>query len=119
MTTFHQANLALSNGQLAKLNRAVKPNQPVTLRFKPGNFSGPHKFFLTQLQINKLRKANSKGVGMDLQISKNQIRKVTGGSLFSLATNNNNNIFIYYIKYTNITPPANSKANQGRWCADG
>ena len=33
--------------------------------------------------------------------------------------NNNNNIFISYIKYTNITPPANSKANQGRWCVDG
>ena len=32
---------------------------------------------------------------------------------------NNNNIFISYIKYTNITPPANSKANQGRWCVDG
>ena len=24
-----------------------------------------------------------------------------------------------YIKYTNITPPANSKANRGRWCVDG
>ena len=23
-----------------------------------------------------------------------------------------------YIKYTNIIPPANSKANQGRWCVD-
>ena len=32
---------------------------------------------------------------------------------------NNNNIFISYIKYTNITPPANSKANRGRWCVDG
>ena len=32
--------------------------------------------------------------------------------------NNNNNIFISYIKYTSITPPANSKANRGRWCAD-
>ena len=32
---------------------------------------------------------------------------------------NNNNIFISYIKYTNITPPANSKANRGRWCEDG
>ena len=30
----------------------------------------------------------------------------------------NNNIFISYIKYTNITPPANSKANRGRWCVD-
>ena len=32
---------------------------------------------------------------------------------------NINNIFISYIKYANITPPANSKANQGRWCVDG
>ena len=31
----------------------------------------------------------------------------------------NNNIFISYIKYTSITPPANSKANRGRWCEDG
>ena len=30
-----------------------------------------------------------------------------------------NNIFFSDIKYTNITPPANSKANQGRWCVDG
>ena len=29
-----------------------------------------------------------------------------------------NNIFISYIKYTNITPPANSK-DRGRWCEDG
>jgi len=29
---------------------------------------------------------------------------------------NNNNIFISFIKYTSITPPANSKANRGRWC---
>ena len=85
MTTFYPANLAFSNGQLAKLNRAIKSNQAVTLRLKPENFSGPHKVFLTQLQINKLRKANSKRVEMDLRISKNQIRKVTGGSLFALA----------------------------------
>ena len=39
--------------------------------------------------------------------------------LEELTTNDNNNIFISYIKYTNITPPANSKANRGRWCVDG
>ena len=27
--------------------------------------------------------------------------------------------FLTNIKYTNITPPANSKANRGRWCVDG
>ena len=31
----------------------------------------------------------------------------------------NNNVFISFIKYTNITPPANSKANRGRWRVDG
>ena len=29
-----------------------------------------------------------------------------------------NNIFISYIKHTNITPPASSKANRGRWYVD-
>ena len=82
MTNLYPANLALSNGQLGKLNRAIKTNQAVTSRLKPENFRGPYKVFLTQMQINKLRKANSNGVGMDLRISKNQIRKATGGSLF-------------------------------------
>ena len=27
--------------------------------------------------------------------------------------------FYFILKYTSITPPANSKANQGRWCVDG
>ena len=36
-----------------------------------------------------------------------------------MENNNNNNIFISFIKYTSITPPANSKANRGRWCEDG
>ena len=40
-------------------------------------------------------------------------REISGGFF-----NNNNNIFISYIKYTSITPPANSKANRGRWCVD-
>ena len=39
--------------------------------------------------------------------------------LEELTSNDNNNIFISYIKYTNITPPANSKANRGRWYVDG
>ena len=39
--------------------------------------------------------------------------------LEELTTNDNNNIFISYIKYTNITPPAHSNPNPGRWCVDG
>ena len=27
--------------------------------------------------------------------------------------------YLFIFKYTNITPPANSKANRGRWCVDG
>ena len=41
------------------------------------------------------------------------------GLLCTFLFNNNNNTFISYIKYTNITLPANSKANRGRWCVDG
>ena len=41
------------------------------------------------------------------------------GKKIKMQQHNNNNIFISYIKHTNITPPANSKANRGRWCVDG
>ena len=54
--------------------------------------------------IVQFKKKNSKMVRLQTEIGNN---------------NNNNNIFISYIKYTNITPPANSKANRGRWCVDG
>ena len=67
-----------------KLSKAVIFNQAVSLRLKPKNLTGNHKLLLTQTQINKIKKAKSKGTGIELRISKTQIKKVTGGSLFSL-----------------------------------
>ena len=46
--------------------------------------AGPHELMLTKTQINKLKKAMSQGTGLDIKISKSQIRKAVrqGGSFW-------------------------------------
>ena len=58
------------------------------------------------LSLNVLTAYTSNPV-ISLYLSYLGLKKKTTTTLFS------------YIKYTNITPPANSKANRGRWCVDG
>ena len=42
-----------------------------------------------------------------------------GGGFFFYFYTTTTSLFLILNNYTNITPPANSKANRGRWCADG
>ena len=86
---------------------------------KGGQKQNPNVTIL-QERINKLIRENQ------LQAVKHDSNKHDTGtrSWWSISSiidpaSNNNNIFISYIKYTYITPPANSKANRGRWCVDG
>ena len=83
MTTFHQVSVGLSNGQEKKLQSAMENFHPISLKLKPENLVGEHQIMVTQAQLNKINKAKSKGKGIVLKFSQNQIKK-TGGSLFSL-----------------------------------
>ena len=64
---------------------------------------------------------NSENRSSGLETGQGKITAIADHELHNLILNynNNNNVFISYIKYTNITPPANSKANRGRWRVDG
>ena len=84
MTTFIPVHVGLSDGQERKLKSAMDSRQAVSLHLKPENLVGDTKLMLTQTQINKINKAKSKGKGVVLKFSQNQIRK-TGGNLFGLA----------------------------------
>ena len=77
--------MSLSKGQLKKLSRAYNNNSAITIRLAKNELSGPDELMLTKTQINKLKKAESQGVGSDIKISKTQIRKAVkqGGSLWS------------------------------------
>ena len=85
MTTYHPFKVNLSKGQKEKLAKAYKTNTSLTIRLKNKQTSGNDELLLTDNQIKKINKAISLGNGVDIKISKTQIRKVMreGGSLFS------------------------------------
>ena len=84
-TGYYPYKINLSKGQLEKLKRAIKNRSPITLRLNIKDLSGNHQLLLTERQINKLKKHISKGVGMELRLSKAQISKnlQSGGSVLS------------------------------------
>ena len=85
MTTYHPYKVNLSKGQKDKLGRAFKANSALTLRLSAKQTSGNDELMLTANQIKRIAKAASQGKGVEIKISKTQIRKVMkqGGSLFS------------------------------------
>ena len=85
MTTYHPYKVNLSKGQKSKLGRAFKANSALTLRLSAKQTSGNDELMLTANQIKRIVKAASQGKGVEIKISKTQIRKVMkqGGSLFS------------------------------------
>ena len=84
MTKYYSYGVSLSKGQVEKLSRAYNNNSAITIRLTRNELSGPHELMLTKTRINKLRKAMSQGKGLDIKISKTQIRKAIrhGGTLW-------------------------------------
>ena len=85
MTNYLEYGVHLSDGQKENLVKAIKTNSELTLRLKNNQLSGRDELMLTKTQLNKIKKAISQKTGVDLKISKTQIRKSVreGGSLFS------------------------------------
>ena len=85
MTTYHPYKVNLSKGQKSKLGRAFKANSALTLRLSAKQTSGNDELMLTTNQKKRIAKAAALGKGVEIKISKTQIRKVMkqGGSLFS------------------------------------
>ena len=84
MTNYFEYGVNLSVGQKENLAKAIQTNSELTLRLKNNQLRGSDELMLTKTQLNKIQKAASNRTGVDLKISKSQIRKVVqGGSLFS------------------------------------
>ena len=85
MTTYFPYKVNLSEGQKKKLGRAFKANCALTLRLSGNQTSGNDELMLTANQKKRIAKAAALGKGVEIKISKTQIRKVMkqGGSLFS------------------------------------
>ena len=85
MTKYFEYGVNLSAGQKENLVKAIKTNSELTLRLKNNQLQGGDELMLTKTQINKIKKAVANRTGVDIKISKTQIRKSVreGGSLFS------------------------------------
>ena len=84
MTTYLEYHVNLSEGQKENLAIAMNTGSEITIRLKNNQLRGSDELMLTKTQVNKIQKAVSKKSGVDLKISKTQIRNSVkrGGSLF-------------------------------------
>ena len=86
MTQYFPYGVKLSQGQKEKISRAYTSRSPITLRLEKSDLKGNNdELMLTKTQIKRIKKAMGMNKGVDIKISKTQIRKVLkhGGSLWS------------------------------------
>ena len=78
-------NVNLSQGQKAKLAKAIKDGSALKLRLGKNALSGPDELMLSPRQIAKLQKAKRNNSGVEISFSKSSIRKSVkqGGSLWT------------------------------------
>ena len=77
MTTYYPHKISLSEGQKVSLARAFGPGEAVTLRFKNEALTGgSDTLHLTARQIKKIQRAIKNKTGVDIDMSKTQIRHV-------------------------------------------
>ena len=77
MTTYYPHKISLSDGQKVSLARAFGPGEAVTLRFKNEALAGgSDTLHLTARQIKKIQRAIKNKTGVDIDMSKTQIRHV-------------------------------------------
>ena len=74
----------LSAGQKEKLAKALSNKSAITIRLTKSDLTGNHELMLTRTQLKRVQKAMNNGTGVDLKISKTQIRHLIqeGGSLW-------------------------------------
>ena len=85
MTQYFPYGVKLSQGQMQKLSRAYTTHSPVTLRLDKSDLKGNNELMLTKTQIKRIQKAMKMNKGVEIKISKTQIRKVIkhGSGLWS------------------------------------
>ena len=84
-TTYHPFKIALTDGQIKKLQKAYLTKTPVGLKVKPDQIGRGDELLLTETQIKRLKKRSAAGKGMVIKFSQTQLQNTAqrGGNLFS------------------------------------
>ena len=83
MSKLHQISVSLTQGQKEKLARAYRNKEGVSIRLKHIALSGSDVLMVPMNTVKRVAKHRNMGVGVQITISKNNIRKQTGSGIFS------------------------------------
>jgi len=83
MSKLHQISVSLTQGQKEKLARAYRNKEGVSIRLKHSALSGSDVLMVPMNTVKRVAKHKNMGVGVQITISKNNIRKQTGSGIFS------------------------------------
>ena len=83
MTELYQINVKLSQGQKRKLAKAYRDNEEVSIRLAHKNLSGSDTLMVHKNTVNRVAKSKGLGKGVQLKISKANVRKQTGSGILT------------------------------------
>ena len=83
MTELHKINVKLSEGQKKKLAKAYRDNEEVSIKLAHKNLSGSDTLMVPKNTVNRIAKSKGLGKGVQIKISKANVRKQTGSGILS------------------------------------
>ena len=108
MTTYFEYGVNLTDNQKRSLASAMNNTTPLTVRIKNSNLKGNDELMLTKTQLERIQKSLASGTGVDIKISRKQIRKVAkhGGNLFTSLASLGARVLPYAVKGLSKAVPA-------------
>ena len=83
MTQLYEINVKLSDNQKTNLSKAFHKRETIVLRLTKDALNGSDTLYVPATTVNRLVKNRTMKKGMDIKLSKTNIRKQVGGSLLS------------------------------------
>ena len=83
MTELHKINVKLSEGQKRKLAKAYRDNEEVSIKLAHKNLSGSDTLMVPKNTVNRVAKSKGSGKGVQIKISKANVRKQTGSGILT------------------------------------
>ena len=83
MTQLYEINVTLSDNQKTNLSKAFHKRETITLRLTKDALNGSDTLLVPSTTVKRLEKNRTMNKGMDIKLSKTNIRKQVGGSLLS------------------------------------
>ena len=83
MTQLYEINVTLSDNQKTNLSKAFHKRETIVLRLTKDALNGSDTLHVPATTVKRLEKNRAMNKGMDIKLSKTNIRKQVGGSLLS------------------------------------